>query len=100
MYLRHSTRSVFSIAVCSVTWHSPGMYTQALPSHVLGPVPGIDVMAMGPQGWVQCEDRLPCYKDNSCVLPLLLLLSMMSSNNRGDLKMSLCVVVVRKMPFL
>jgi hypothetical protein len=38
--------------------------------HVLGPVPGVGVMAKGPQGWVQCEDHLPYYKDNSCGLPL------------------------------
>jgi hypothetical protein len=25
--------------------------------------------AKGPQGWVQCEDHLPYYKDNSCSLP-------------------------------
>jgi hypothetical protein len=35
---------------------------------------------------VQCEDHLPYYKDNSCSLPLLL--SMMSSNNRGDQNIS------------
>jgi hypothetical protein len=29
-------------------------------------------MAKVPQGWVQCEDHIPCYKDNSCGLPLLL----------------------------
>ena len=34
-----------------------------------------------------CEDHLPYYKDSSCSLPLLL--SMMSSNNRGDKKISL-----------
>jgi hypothetical protein len=28
-------------------------------------------MAKGPQGWVQCEDRLPYVKDNSCRLPRL-----------------------------
>jgi hypothetical protein len=37
--------------------------------NVLGPVPGVDVMAKGPQGWVQCEDHLLYYKDNSCSLP-------------------------------
>ena len=47
-------------------------------------------MAKGPQGWVQCEDRLPYYKDSSCSWPLLL--SMMSSNNRSDLKPSLVVI--------
>ena len=26
--------------------------------HVLGPVPGVDVMSKRPQGWVQCEDHL------------------------------------------
>jgi hypothetical protein len=31
--------------------------------NVLGPVPGVGVMAKGPQGWVQCEDHLPYYKD-------------------------------------
>ena len=44
-------------------------------------------MAKRPQGWVQCEDHLPYYKDNSYSLPLLL--SMLSSNNRGGLKISL-----------
>jgi hypothetical protein len=29
-------------------------------------------MAKGPQGWVQCEDHLPYYKDSPCSLPLLL----------------------------
>jgi hypothetical protein len=38
-------------------------------SNVLGPVPGVDVMAKGPQGWVQCEDHLPYYKDSSCSFP-------------------------------
>jgi hypothetical protein len=38
---------------------------------VLGPVPGVDVMAKGPQGWMQCEDHLPYYKDNPCSLPRL-----------------------------
>jgi hypothetical protein len=37
--------------------------------HLLGPVPGVGVMAKGPQGWVQCEDHLPYYKDSSCSLP-------------------------------
>jgi hypothetical protein len=37
--------------------------------NVLGPVPGVGVMAKGPQGWVRCEDRLPYYKGNSCRLP-------------------------------
>jgi hypothetical protein len=55
--------------------------------NVLGPAPGVDVMAKRPQGRVQCEDRLPYYKGSSCSLPLLL--SMMSSNNRGDQKNSL-----------
>jgi hypothetical protein len=53
-------------------------------------------MAKGPQAsglreagpWLPCEDRrLPYYRDGSCSLPLLL--SMMSSNNRIDLKISL-----------
>jgi hypothetical protein len=39
--------------------------------NVLGPVPGVDVMAKGPQGWVQCEDHLPYYKHNSGSLPRL-----------------------------
>ena len=38
--------------------------------HVLGPVPGVDVMAKRPQGWVKCEDRLPYYRGSSCSLPL------------------------------
>ena len=38
--------------------------------NVLGPVPGVDVMAKRPQGWVKCEDRLPYYRGNSCSLPL------------------------------
>jgi hypothetical protein len=46
------------------------LVTTHTPLHVLGPVPGVDVMAKGPQGWVKCEDRLPYYKDNSCSLPL------------------------------
>jgi hypothetical protein len=36
---------------------------------VLGPVPGVDVMAnmaKRSQGWVKCEDRLPYYRDSSC----------------------------------
>jgi hypothetical protein len=39
--------------------------------HVLGPVPGVDVMAKRSQGWVKCEDRLPYYRDSSCSLPPL-----------------------------
>jgi hypothetical protein len=39
-------------------------------SNVLGPVPGVDVMAKRSQGWVKCEDRLPYYKDSSCSLSL------------------------------
>jgi hypothetical protein len=42
-------------------------------------------------GVVQCENHLPCYKDNSCSLPLLL--SMMSSNNRGDKNLAVVGVV-------
>jgi hypothetical protein len=38
---------------------------------VLGPVPGVDVMAKRSQGWVECEDRLPYYKYSSCSLPNL-----------------------------
>jgi hypothetical protein len=38
--------------------------------NVLGPVPGVDVMAKRPQGWVKCEDRLPYCRDSSCSLPL------------------------------
>ena len=38
--------------------------------NVLGPVPGVDVMAKRSQGWVKCEDRLPYYRDSSCSLPL------------------------------
>jgi hypothetical protein len=30
--------------------------------NVLGPVPGVGVMAKGPQGWVKCEDRFPTTK--------------------------------------
>jgi hypothetical protein len=37
---------------------------------VLGPVPGVDVMAKRSQGWVKCEDRLPYYRDSSCSLSL------------------------------
>jgi hypothetical protein len=44
-------------------------------------------MAKGPQGWGQCEDGLPYYKDSPCSLPQLL--SLMSSNNRGDLEIPL-----------
>jgi hypothetical protein len=55
--------------------------------------PGVDVMAKGPQGWVQCEVHRPCYKDSSCsLLPLLLSMipwSLQSSNNRGGPKFSL-----------
>jgi hypothetical protein len=39
-------------------------------SYVLGPVPGVDVMAKRSKGWVKCEDRLPYYRDSSCSLPL------------------------------
>jgi hypothetical protein len=52
-------------------------------------------MAKWPQGWVQCEDHLPYYKYNSCSLPLLL--SMMSSNNRGDQKISLWWILSMKL---
>ena len=38
--------------------------------NVLGPVPGVDVMAKRSQGWVKCEDRLPYYRDSPCSLPL------------------------------
>jgi hypothetical protein len=38
--------------------------------NVLGPVPGVDVMAKRSQGWVKCEDRLPYYRSTSCSLPL------------------------------
>jgi hypothetical protein len=30
---------------------------------VLGPVPGVGVMAKRSQGWVKCEDRLPYYPE-------------------------------------
>jgi hypothetical protein len=33
--------------------------------YVLGPVPGVGVMAKRPQGWVKCEDHLPYYTDSS-----------------------------------
>jgi hypothetical protein len=36
--------------------------TQEPHHYVLGPAPGVGVMAKGPQGWVKCEDRLPYYK--------------------------------------
>jgi hypothetical protein len=38
---------------------------------VLGPVPGVGVMAKGPHSGVDevRSDRLPYYKDNSCSLP-------------------------------
>ena len=42
--------------------------------NVLGPVPGVDVMAKRPQGWVKCEDRLPYYRGiapATCHLPRL-----------------------------
>jgi hypothetical protein len=39
-------------------------------SDVLGPVPGVDVVAKRSQGWVKCEERLPYYRDSSCSLPL------------------------------
>jgi hypothetical protein len=39
---------------------------------VLGPVPGVDVMARRSRGWVKCEDRLPYYRGSSCSLPLAL----------------------------
>jgi hypothetical protein len=32
------------------------------PKNVLDPVPEVDVMAKGPQGWVKCGDRLSYYK--------------------------------------
>jgi hypothetical protein len=38
------------------------MSFNSLGHYVLGPVPGVGIMAKGPQGWVQCEDRLPYYK--------------------------------------
>jgi hypothetical protein len=47
-------------------------YLPEVPINFRGPVPGTDAMAKGPQGWVKYEDHLPCYKDNSCSLPLLL----------------------------
>jgi hypothetical protein len=40
-------------------------------ANVLGPVPGVGVVAKGPQEWVKCEDRLPYYKDKSCSFPRL-----------------------------
>jgi hypothetical protein len=38
--------------------------------NVLGPAPGVGVMAKRSQGWVKCEDRLPYYRDSSWSLPL------------------------------
>jgi hypothetical protein len=38
--------------------------------HVLGPVPGVDVMAKRSQGWVKCEDRLPYYRNQKQLLQL------------------------------
>jgi hypothetical protein len=35
----------------------PGTST-SIKENVLGPVPGVDVMAKRPQGWVRCEDHL------------------------------------------
>jgi hypothetical protein len=48
----------------------------APPKNVLGPVPGVDVMAKRPRGWVKCEDRLPYYRKSeiapaACHLPRL-----------------------------
>jgi hypothetical protein len=45
--------------------------SSSTPKHVLGPVPGVDVMAKRSQGWVKCEDRLPYYKGSSYSLSLL-----------------------------
>jgi hypothetical protein len=44
---------------------------EAMDGYVLGPVPGVDVMAKRSQGRVKCEDRLPYYSDSSCSLSLV-----------------------------
>jgi hypothetical protein len=51
-------------------WPGQSVGTREYLRHVLGPVPGVDVMAKRSQGWVKCEDRLPYYRDSSCSLPL------------------------------
>jgi hypothetical protein len=48
-----------------------------------GAVPGVDAMPNGPNGWVQCEDHLPCYKYGPHSLPLLLSTLPMLSSNLG-----------------
>jgi hypothetical protein len=61
--------------------------------HVLGPVPGVGVVAKGPWGWgwVRCEDHLPCPTTETspaarhCCCPCW----PQAPNNRGDLKTSL-----------
>jgi hypothetical protein len=54
--------------------HQPVTRRASYFCNVLGPVPGVDVMAKRSQGWVKCkmcEDRLPYYRGSSCSLPLL-----------------------------
>jgi hypothetical protein len=52
-------------------------------------------MAKGPQGWVQCEDRLACYTGSSCSLLLLLsmVLPCVFKQKRGSHFFSAVVVV-------
>jgi hypothetical protein len=52
------------------SWTALPCYGLDLNRNVLGPVPGVDVMAKRSQGWVKCEDRLPYYRGSSCSLPL------------------------------
>jgi hypothetical protein len=47
-----------------------GHVREVVAEYVVGPVPGVGVMAKRSQGWVKCEDRLPYYRDSSCSLPL------------------------------
>jgi hypothetical protein len=55
--------------------------------NVLGPVPGVDVMAKRSQGWVKCEDRLPYYTEIAPArsLPLPRLHADHNSTTREDL---------------
>jgi hypothetical protein len=65
------------LGVCILRWHFGGLRVREFCSragtrslNVLGPVPGVGVMAKRSQGWVKCEDRLSYCKDSPCSLPL------------------------------
>jgi hypothetical protein len=49
------------LAALPALWPFNKRDEELLCNNFRGGVPGVDVMAKGPQGWVQCEGHLPYY---------------------------------------